>query len=402
MPIEVKHGGGIDALAGLLRGQGQYATRESQLRGQDFARIYDQQSRRRSAREGQRAQAGIAAANNAARRSMHAQSLQAQRQRQMQQIDAQTARDKQAADTAYKRAAVGAGLQSELQEQAFDQRIQAMEEQARIEAQKTKLEYSMETKREMAKDNAARNFVANSDDYSEGEKAQIFKQLDSKKYHLDKLPDNRQKPPKGKEPFSSGLLQDGRPFFINQDGSMTVGKFSDTKAGVETADRIKKEEAASKERKERVDKQREWSKDRSMYVLKRTQDTGDDSENISVRQAGREFDAARPMLGPGSPFRQPEDDSPARPTTPQAPQAPAAPAAYEGPWFENPALKGMEITEADKTLEPEVGSFLVMTREKSKEWKDKKMSPAMKQAMADAIEKLRRAGVGTHDMKLHQ
>ncbi len=101
MPIKVKHGGGLPGLAGLLSGQGRYAARESQLRGQDLARIYGEQFQTGRLREQLSSREQTAAANNRVRQEMQATSLQAQRQNSQRQIQAQAQRDSQAADQAY-------------------------------------------------------------------------------------------------------------------------------------------------------------------------------------------------------------------------------------------------------------------------------------------------------------
>ena len=417
MPISVKHGGGgIDALAGLLRGQGAYATRESQLRGQDMARIYDKQFQdaRQSAqlstqRRGQNIQAGIASARISAQRQMQSKALSAQRSNQMRQIEAQSARDKQAADTAYKRAAVAAGLQSELQEQAFDQRIQEKEEEARIKAEQTKFIHGEQAKRDISTANATDSWA---------EKAFRAGEIDEPTYKQAKLkasalregalpsavPDDSTKPPPKYAPYAVGTEDDGRDHQTDGAGRTTWTTWEKSKAGIQFAAQIKQQEAAAAEREERNERRYEALKDREDAIYKDMQSgTDEDGKKRTYGDAARRYDEShKSLFTSGGPFGPPEDGSPAAPQAPQVQQGPAALPAYEGPWFENPALKGMEITEVDKTLEPEIGSFLVMTRQKSKEWKDKKMSPAMKQAMANAVERLRRAGVGVYDMKLHQ
>jgi len=421
MPISVKHGGGgIDALAGLLRGQGAYATRESQLRGQDMARIYDKQfqdarlaaqlsSQKSIASERNRTQAGIAAANNATRRSMQAASLKASRANSIRQIKATAASQTQAADTAYKRAAVAAGLQSELQEQAFDQRVQEMEEQARIKAEQTKLVYGEEAKRDIATGNkiiawAKKSLADGSLSPEEARQAIVKGTAMRDGATADAVPDLELKPPPKYAPYAVGTEDDGRDHQTDGAGRTTWTTWEKSKAGIQFAAQIKQQEAAAAEREERNERRYEALKDREDAIYKDMQSgTDEDGKERTYGDAARRYDEShKSLFTSGGPFGPPEDGSPAAPQAPQVQQEPAALPAYEGPWFENPALKGMEITEVDKTLEPEIGSFLVMTRQKSKEWKDKKMSPAMKQAMANAVERLRRAGVGVYDMKLHQ
>jgi len=369
MPISVKHGGGgIDALAGLLRGQGAYATRESQLRGQDYARIYGQQADARSraslARISGRTQAGVAAARVSAQRSMHAQSLSAQRSRQVQQIDAQSARDKQAADTAYKRAAVAAGLQSELQEQAFDNRIQAMEEAARQKAKQTKFEYSQNAKREMAKYNAAKEWVANTDTLDAAEKAKANQAID---FGMNNIPlsvrsDDSPDYPEGQGDGQVWVDPETGNTFTRSDGKVTkLHSFRDSKEYLQNEQRRVQQEAEAAKRDKRTERQWKARGDRAAYVLKRTSETLDQGEErVTVEAAGIEWDKANEVFAPGGAFYSPEQDSSVAPQAQQAPQAEA--------WAEKAEAQGYVVLESDKKYPMQVGIARAAMRTALQKW----------------------------------
>lgn len=153
MPISVKHGGGLPGLAGLLGGTGQYATRESQLRGQDMRFAIELVQRKRQQQAQRNLQADVAAASNMAARSRQAASIKAQSANSQRQIQAQAQRQSQAATQASKRLIVQAGLQREFADEAYDREIQKMEEQARQKAGERKQIYTEEGKRQIAQGN---------------------------------------------------------------------------------------------------------------------------------------------------------------------------------------------------------------------------------------------------------
>lgn len=380
MPISVKHGGGgIDALSGLLRGQGAYATRESQLRGQDMARIYDKQfqdARLRAQLSSQesiasarnrtqisiagssnlataarnRTQAGVAAAANSAARSRQAASLSAARASQKRSIAAQSQRDNKAADTAYKRAAVAAGLQSELQEQAYDERIKAYEEQARIKAQQTKFQFSMEGKRKIAEGNRIIEFADSelaAGNIDQGQHAEMTQMGRSIRENVNPvaIPDDSEKYEDGQGQKDTWSGSDGSIWGRDANGLPVVRvKYQDTKAGVDAANIEKQQEAAAS--KIEV-KQKEA---RAYYVkqLGTPMVTGRDpaGKDITRQRSPSEAEAETSNLFPGVDIR---GDSAQQVPQQQAPQQQAQ------EWVAKAEEQGYTVRESDKMFPMQVG-----------------------------------------------
>ena len=84
------------------------------------------------------------------REMMQMKELDAVNQRQQVQIDAQSQLQKQAADYAYKRAAVEAGLQEQVANREFDNRLREIQARAKAEAEQFDFEFSTENKAKMA------------------------------------------------------------------------------------------------------------------------------------------------------------------------------------------------------------------------------------------------------------
>ncbi len=420
MPISIKHAvpSGIAALTGLLSGQGRSAVRETETRNQaqrllsQFTQRNLEQDLSLRSRESSQAQSLSTqrfsqVANIRAQRERQVSSLQAQRQNTQQQIQASAKRQSQAADDAYKRTALSAGLQSELQEQAYDQRIQAMEEAARIQAQRTKLQYSMETKREMAEDNAARNFVTNSDDFSPEMKQQFFDQLDRKKYNLDKVPAGEEAQYEdGKGPKDTWPGPDGSIWGWDANGIPDVKvKYSDTKAG-------KDADAAAKQRLEEIkviqkesDYRRERIEAEQERVFTMMQSTDEDNKPVSRESALRKSREAF-----GDPTQLPDRTGPsvaasfAASGSQAATQVQAAPAVQaattvdaewylKGDWREHPMItsNNVRVHDTDLLYSPEIGSLRALTRHQERMWRGKKLTSRQKEELAIAKEKIQRA-----------
>ncbi len=131
MPIVVRHDvpAGIAALAGLMTGRGRAAVGEREALRTGGRQIVAQEAQ-------------------AARQT---QSLQAQRASQIRQIEAQADRQKEAADTAFARTALAAGLEENIQEQEFDNRMAGLQEQARVKANQFEYEFTTNQRNEIAK-----------------------------------------------------------------------------------------------------------------------------------------------------------------------------------------------------------------------------------------------------------
>ena len=160
MPIEVRHApsAGMAALAGLLGGRGRAAVSELEAR-----RI-----------------SGRLAAQLDARQVAQTQQLSAQRNAQMRQIAAQADRQREAADTAYARTALAAGLDEKIREQEFDREMTGKQEEARLRANQFEYQFTTKQRHEIAKLNEADQFIASSPDFSEEEKLQ-YRRLSAQK-----------------------------------------------------------------------------------------------------------------------------------------------------------------------------------------------------------------------------
>ncbi len=86
------------------------------------------------------ARAGQANLDREQRGALAAQEITAQRDAQMQRIDANADLQRRAADDSMKRFALEAGLGKEMQEREYDLRIQQMQEQAKVDAQRFEYE----------------------------------------------------------------------------------------------------------------------------------------------------------------------------------------------------------------------------------------------------------------------
>ena len=237
MPIRLEYAApGLAGLAGLLGGVGKgrtIATAEANQTQRIAMQIASQQKIAGARIQAQRASA--AAAQSAASKRQAA-SLNAQRASQRQQIQAQSQRDMQAADTAYKRMAVQAGLQGELKEQAFDLEIQKMEEEARQRASQRKEIVTEEGAKNQAAANRLRQIIEDPDSpFSQGEREQMKqKEVGLRNNVLTQVTDLTPKPPPEYALWSSGIMEDGtgRPYDVDGDGKRTIGKSEDTSAGM--------------------------------------------------------------------------------------------------------------------------------------------------------------------------
>ncbi len=243
MPIRVEHGGpGLAGLAGLLGGVGQRAISQ---------RAQAEQNARQQRQL--QAQGQITAANNAARRSMQAASINAQRSNSQQQIQAQSHRQSQAADQAYKRMFVQAGLQEEFQQQAYDREVQKMEEQARQRASERKMVYSEEGKRRMAEWNRAKEYALDPEsdmgrmDSPERKALLQRAEMGAAGIPQHSIPAPGPKPPEGFAPYESGTLPNGMGYLVGHDGKVLTQPYEHTKVGYEAVQRMKQKDAQEKE-----------------------------------------------------------------------------------------------------------------------------------------------------------
>jgi hypothetical protein len=152
MPIRVEHAppSAILALTGLMSGQGKAA--ESELEN--------------------RRQAGRLAVQLDARQIAQTQQLRQARDMQMEQIEAASDRQREAADIAFKRTALEAGLDKQLQDDEFEREIAKKQEEARIQAEQFEFEYTTKQRQEIARLNNADELVKNDPRFSEQDRQQ--------------------------------------------------------------------------------------------------------------------------------------------------------------------------------------------------------------------------------------
>ena len=414
MPITVKHGGGLPGLAGILQGQGQYATRESQLRGQDLARIYGEQfqdkrlgtqiaAQKSMATERARTQAGIAAANNAARRSMQAASLQTQRANSNRQIQAQAQRQSQAADQAYKRMAVQSGLQGELQEQAFDREVKMLEEKARQEASRRKLVYTEEGKRTIAEANTAKDWAAKA--FSEGtidrrQLEQINYQADAMsagvKQHF--IPDESKKFSEGQGPGEMWPDQFGNIVSMDENGKIfRVSSYKESKEYLQAEqERIAREAVIKKSEELEKAKRTFVAKTVGSKYTAATPAVGASWSDWTGEEAGEEdrihtiasAEALADQIFGQRPQQAAQPIAPRQAPSPQQqvplPQAQQVKPWEQPEWWNDPRLEGVAL-ESDKRLPAKIGFGKATIRLWSKKFGyDRKKWPMKNQL--DAIE----------------
>lgn len=199
MPIEVRHDTALEALAatglaGAALGAGRGAT-EAQL--------------------SRSAQIAQTAARIGAARDMQVRQLGAQRDMQMEQIEAQADRQKEAADTAYARTALAAGLQEEIQEQQFDNELEKMQEAARVQADQWEIQYTTQQRQEITKFNNARQMISRDTRFSPEEKEAALRLIDLQQANIEPsmMPRDPNKPQfaEGQEP--------GAPFIHSETGA---------------------------------------------------------------------------------------------------------------------------------------------------------------------------------------
>ena len=118
------------------------------------------------------ARAGQADLQRREQAAMQANQLNQQREMQMRQIAEQADRQKQAADDAYARTALQAGLEGELREREFERSILRIQEQAKAQASQWEYRYSTQQRQEIARLNAADNTVESDPKFSDSEKQQ--------------------------------------------------------------------------------------------------------------------------------------------------------------------------------------------------------------------------------------
>lgn len=203
MAIEVRHDipAGMTALAGALAGRGVAAERELESRRQ----------------------AGRLAVQLDAQQTRQTQELSARRGMQMAQIEAQADRDKEAADTAYARTALAAGLEGKIQEQQFDNQMESLQEGARVKANQFEYQFTTKQRQEIAKFNDARQMINSNSAFSLEEREAALRAIDLQQAGItpSMVPADPDKPQftKGREPGKTWRDEAGNWMVSPPDGS---------------------------------------------------------------------------------------------------------------------------------------------------------------------------------------
>ena len=116
------------------------------------------------------ARSGQASLSRLSHEIMQSRQLQAMHQRQQQYIDAQSSMKKEAADHAYKMAAVKAGLTDQLKEQEFARELKGAQVAARNKAAQFDYEFSTEQRQELSRLQGGLQAIMESDAFNAEEK----------------------------------------------------------------------------------------------------------------------------------------------------------------------------------------------------------------------------------------
>ena len=359
MPIKVRHDvpAGIAALAGLMTGRGRAAVGE-----REALRVGGRQV--------------VAQEAQAARQT---QQLQAQRAGQMEQIKAQADRQREAADTAFARTALAAGLEENIQEQEFDNRMAGLQEQARIKANQFEYEFTTKDRNRIAKLNEGDQIMSDPrfNDFDRMEwqriKAQELAGITPKPRPVDP---NKQTFPPGTGP---GILTEGKNgsvTTIDKDGIQKVIVRPDQT--VEFAEM--KHKQALELKKVEVDlKQADTYRAAKLKLLMETVQEavvgGKGGEEIEVpKYTPRGADAFLRRVGYTNPFETgaQETQGPTDADLEQELQR----RVDEKTWWTAAESQGMDITEEMRQAPPEIGQAMLYIQEAEKKYGNAAEIPA--------------------------
>lgn len=248
-------------------------------------------------------------------------------------------------------------------EQAYELEVQKMHEQARVQASQFEYKFSAQQRQKIAGINNARQFIASSPDFSEEEKQQANYLLNLQQMGIspDAMPRDPNKPvyPEGQdigqiwEQFGGiiGRAADGKPFIIFRPDQMPAAmeeKVRMEREKVEEARQVKWEE-------ERRKKYMEWSME--------------DIPEIEPSVPGGFLGIGAKEAGPTGQVRKrtpeevevllqrffPRPQQPGGATQEEMEQELQRRADIAMPWWRIPERQGIEVTDADKQLPPDVG-----------------------------------------------
>lgn len=370
MPIEKRHdpSAGMLALAGFMTGRGAAAVSELEAERE----------------------AGQIAVQLDAQQTIQTQQLSAQRASQMEQINAQADRQREAADTAYARTALAAGLQGKIQEQQFDNEMEKLQEEAKIEANQWEYEFTIKQRQEIARLNEADELVMNDPSYSESDreewrfiKAQKLAGITPRARPADP---NKPIYPEGMGPGILTKEEDGSTTTIDKDGQKKlIQRFDQSPEHFEE----QREQALKLKRMELEVKQAE-AKQKFMLDMAMEQipviqparkggllgkdtpagPTGEmrfrTAEELRVLEARHDA-----ITGQGEGVVGPE----VGPTNEQLEQEPQQ-EGYEIPWWIAPQEQGMNVTEEMRQAPPEIGQAMLYIQEAEKKYRNVSDIPA--------------------------
>jgi len=337
MGIRVKHGDGdISGLAAL-----------SALAGMMQARVPQAQL---PTPTGQRGSGGGGGGQSDTHRSIdRANALRAAAGMQKQRIDAAAKQQKLAADQAMAKTAVASGLGQEIKEQEYELEVKKLREQAKIEAEQWEHKFTAQQRQEIQKWNNALANVEASSDYTEEEKASFRKRhaIAIAGIQPSQVPADPNKP-KFEDGRGPGQVYEGadKGLYTTVIGS---SRLPEAKLIVRPDQR---QEYGIELKKMDVEQKR----------MEREQAQQDAREKFRLSQYDKEVDVFD-KLGKKTGTRlleQREIDERMRSAFPEPPVAGGPgpegyPAGEDVPWWTYAEREGMNPTENDKALPPNVG-----------------------------------------------
>ena len=345
MPIEVRHDvpAGIAALTGVLTGRGEAAVGEREALRVGGRQIVAQEAQ-------------------AARQT---QSLQAQRASQIRQIEAQADRQKEAADTAFARTALAAGLEENIQEQEFDNRMAGLQEQARLKANQFEYEFTTTQRNEIARLNEG-DQIMDDPRFSDADRAEWQRMKAQKLAGITPKPrpvdPNKPVFQEGRAPGQEFQDQGGNWHMVQPDGTTKMTLRRDQ--GQEAAAEKHQQAMELKELEVRTKRQDAWLVAKQKLLQETVMEKvvgGEDGEEIEVpKYTPRGAKAFLERVGYTDPFEPEVQEQ-------QGPQQEPQREGYEIPWWIAPQEQGRKITEEMRQAPPEIGQAMLYIQEAEEE-----------------------------------
>lgn len=285
------------------------------------------------------AQSGLANLQLAHRDAQLAAQLRQQRDLQITEINARADLQKQAASQAMARTALQHGLDGQLREEEFARTMTRMQEQAKLQAQQWEYQYTAQQRQEIARFNNARQTIQSSRHFSPEEKSVALAQIDLQQSNIkpSMMPRDPSKPlyPEGQGVGEAWVDQNGSVVGRKPDGSLQLIQRFDQ--GPE-AHQLKMQAAREDKALELAAKREEKLLELRLKLATESIDqTGADGKVTGSRtRTPQEIDAIMESVTGERSNEQPGEKQPA-------------------PWWSRPENKGMQVTEGDKQLPPQVG-----------------------------------------------